>query len=255
MESELFGHEKGAFTGATRRREGRFALADGGTLFLDEVAELPPELQVKLLRVLQEGEYEPVGSSTTQKVDVRILAATNHDLAQAVREKAFREDLFYRLNVFPIHLPPLRERGPDVVLLASAFAEQYARRMRRPLEGLSPACVRRLKSYSWPGNVRELQNVMERAVILSRDGHLDLERALPEATPEADTVARAADETPSVLTAKDLQQLERDNIVRALESTDWRVSGERGAARLLGMKPSTLSSRMKALGLARPTAR
>jgi PAS domain S-box-containing protein len=166
IESELFGHEQGAFTGATKKREGRFALADGGTIFLDEIGELPVELQVKLLRVLQEGEFEPVGSSRTQKVDVRVIAATNRDLKQATREGKFREDLYYRLNVFPIELPPLRERGDDIGLLAENFVRRFAQRMGRAIESLSEDCNRRLKSYGWPGNVRELQNVIERAVVV-----------------------------------------------------------------------------------------
>ena len=256
IESELFGHEKGAFTGATQRRDGRFALAHGGSLFLDEIGDLPLELQGKLLRVLQEGEFEPVGSSTTRKVDVRVLAATNRDLRQAVEEKTFREDLFYRLNVFPIELPPLRERGDDVGQLASAFAQQFARRMGRDFEGLSENCLRRLKAYSWPGNVRELQNVIERAVITSRGDAVTVERALPEAETEtASAPPPDGGATPDILKAGDLRKLERDNIVAALEKTRWRVSGEKGAAVLLDMNPSTLSSRMKALGITPPRKR
>lgn len=175
MESEFFGHEKGAFTGATQKREGRFALADHGTIFLDEIGELSLDLQAKLLRVLQEGEFALVGSSRTKKVDVRVIAATNRDLDQYVRDGKFREDLYYRLNVFPIQIPPLRERGDDLVLLASAFAAKFAQRLGRKIEPLSDACKGRLKAYPWPGNVRELQNVMERAVITSRDGRLNLE--------------------------------------------------------------------------------
>jgi transcriptional regulator with GAF, ATPase, and Fis domain len=255
IESELFGHEKGAFTGATQRREGRVALAHEGSLFLDEIGELPLELQVKLLRVLQEGEFEPVGSSKTKKVDVRVLAATNRDLHQAVQDKEFREDLYYRLNVFPIALPPLRDRGEDVALLASTFAEQFARRMGRTFEGLSPDCVRRLTAYSWPGNVRELQNVIERAVILSCEGRLDLDRALPEATPSGAAIPSTGNGESPILKVKELRELERDNIVRALEAVDWRVSGDRGAARLLDTNASTLSSRMKALGITPPRQR
>jgi PAS domain S-box-containing protein len=254
MESELFGHEKGAFTGATRGREGRFALADGGTIFLDEVGELPLDLQVKLLRVLQEHEFEPVGSSQTRKVDVRILAATNRDLCQAVQQGEFRDDLYYRLNVFPIRLPPLRERGDDIALLACVFAKRFAQRMGRAIEPLSQDCLRRLQAYTWPGNARELMSVIERAVITSRDGRLNLDRALPET---ADLLTVRADpevSTPYIRTMQELEALERQNLLLALESTGWRVAGENGAARLLGMNPSTLNSRLKALGIKRPRA-
>jgi PAS domain S-box-containing protein len=253
IESELFGHEQGAFTGATKKREGRFALADGGTIFLDEIGELPVELQVKLLRVLQEGEFEPVGSSRTQKVDVRVIAATNRDLKQATQVGKFREDLYYRLNVFPIELPPLRERGDDISLLASTFANKFAQRMGRLIEPLSESCIGRLKAYGWPGNVRELQNVIERAVITARDGRLNLDRALPESAKEMIAEAVLSAETPKrVRTAKELEELERANLMAALEATGWRVAGETGAAQLLGMKPTTLSSRIKALGIERP---
>jgi PAS domain S-box-containing protein len=253
IESELFGHEQGAFTGATKKREGRFALADGGTIFLDEIGELPVELQVKLLRVLQEGEFEPVGSSRTQKVDVRVIAATNRDLKQATKEGKFREDLYYRLNVFPIELPPLRERGDDISLLASTFANKFAQRMGRLIEPFSEACIGRLKAYGWPGNVRELQNVIERAVITARDGRLNLDRALPESAKEMIAEAVLSAETPKrVRTAKELEELERANLMAALETTGWRVAGETGAAQLLGVKPTTLSSRIKALGIERP---
>ena len=253
IESELFGHEQGAFTGATKKREGRFALADGGTIFLDEIGELPVELQVKLLRVLQEGEFEPVGSSRTQKVDVRVIAATNRDLKQATQVGKFREDLYYRLNVFPIELPPLRERGDDISLLASTFTNKFAQRMGRLIEPLSEACIGRLKAYGWPGNVRELQNVIERAVITARDGRLNLDRALPESAKEMIAEAVLSAETPKrVRTAKELEELERANLMAALKATGWRVAGETGAAQLLGMKPTTLSSRIKALGIERP---
>lgn len=253
IESEFFGHEAGSFTGATKRREGRFALADKGTIFLDEVGELPMDLQGKLLRVLQEGEFEPVGSSYTRKVDVRVLAATNRDLAKAVRDGKFREDLFYRLNVFPIQLPPLRERGDDVVRIAEAFAQRFAQRLGRTVAPLTPECVRRLKAYGWPGNVRELQNVVERAVITARDGRLNLDRALPEAKPSRvdDPLSCGDGGSSPIRTMKELAAMERENILRALDSAHWKVSGEKGAARLLGMNPSTLSSRMKALGITR----
>jgi transcriptional regulator with PAS, ATPase and Fis domain len=262
IESEFFGHERGAFTGATGRRDGRFTLADGGTIFLDEVGELPIELQAKLLRVLQEGELEPVGSSRTRKVDVRVVAATNRDLTRSIAEGKFREDLYYRLSVFPITLPPLRERGDDVVLLAEDFARQLAARMGRRIElaspgsPISPTMAARLKAYAWPGNVRELQNVIERAVITARDGVLNLDRAMPASSGAPAEAPVAITATPAtapgeVLTADDLARLERENIMRALERTDWQVAGESGAARLLGMAPSTLASRMKALGVRR----
>ena len=252
IESELFGHEQGAFTGATKKREGRFALAHGGTIFLDEVGELPLDLQSKLLRVLQEGEFEPVGSSQTRKVDVRVLAATNRDIESAARAGKFREDLYYRLNVFPIQVPPLRERRGDVGPLAAAFARKFAQRLGRSIEPLSDDCVRRLESYRWPGNVRELQNIVERAVITSRDGRLNLDRALPESVNAvAGAVTNDSSTVQRVRTVKELEELERNNIIAALKSTEWKVAGENGAAQLLGVKPTTLSSRMKALGIER----
>jgi transcriptional regulator with GAF, ATPase, and Fis domain len=250
IESEFFGHEKGAFTGATTKREGRFALADGGTIFLDEIGELPLELQSKLLRVLQEGTFEPVGSGRTQKVDVRVVAATNRDLRREVAEGRFREDLFYRLNVFPIPLPALRERPEDIPLLADAFASRFAQALRKELLPLAAESIARLKAYAWPGNVRELENVMERAVITAVGGRMDLARALPDAPPpgESEPIAPAADWVYSIA---ELEEIERQNFQRALERCAGRVSGENGAARLLGMKPSTLSSRLKALGVKR----
>jgi PAS domain S-box-containing protein len=250
VESEFFGHEKGAFTGATQRREGRFALADGGTIFLDEIGDLPPDLQAKLLRVLQDGEFDPVGSSRTRHVDVRVIAATNQDLAHAVRDGRFREDLYYRLNVFPIGTPPLRERGDDVVVLAEAFAARVAKRMGRATEPLSAADAARLRAYAWPGNVRELQNVVERAVITSPDGRLDLARFLdpvPMRAPRAN-----GGPAPCVRTVDELTQIERDSILAALAETSWRIAGAGGAAERLGTKPSTLRSRMKALRIERP---
>jgi transcriptional regulator with GAF, ATPase, and Fis domain len=257
MESEFFGHEKGAFTGATQRREGRFALADRGTIFLDEIGELSLDLQAKLLRVLQEGEFAPVGSSHMKTVDVRVIAATNRDLDHAIRNGSFREDLYYRLNVFPIQIPPLRERRDDIVLLASAFAAKFAQRIGRQIEPLSEECKERLKVYFWPGNVRELQNVIERAVITSRNGRLNLDRALPDAANTASceaqpTLQKAQEVSDRILQIHELQRLERENILRALESTAWRVAGKDGAADLLGINPSTLNSRIKALGIQRP---
>ncbi len=251
IESELFGHEKGAFTGATERRLGRFTLADGGTLFLDEIGELPIDLQSKLLRVLQEGELEPVGSSETRRVDVRVVAATNRDLAAEVAAGRFREDLYYRLAVYPISLPPLRARGDDVLELAAAFAQRLAREMGKRIEPFDAALRQRLLAHAWPGNVRELQNVVERAVIGTRTGRLDLDPSLP---PASTARVAAADAEPSaILTAGELRDLERRNIERALELADWKVAGPAGAALRLGMNQSTLSSRMKALGIRRPT--
>ncbi|WP_455377228.1 sigma-54-dependent Fis family transcriptional regulator [Petrachloros mirabilis] len=253
IESEFFGHEPGAFTGATKKREGRFALADKGTIFLDEIGELPLDLQSKLLRVLQEGEFDPVGSSTTRKVNVRVLAATNRDLAKAVREGKFREDLFYRLNVFPVQIPPLRERGDDVVRLASALAQRFAAKLGRKIMPLTADNARRLKAYHWPGNVRELQNVIERAVITAANGILNLDRALPEASPAAALPSEPHSiSTTTIRTARELEELERANILQALEACGWKVSGENGAAKLLGMNASTLASRMKTLKIQKP---
>ena len=254
MESEFFGHEKGAFSGATQKRDGRFTLADGGTMFLDEIGELPYNLQVKLLRVLQEGEFEPVGSSRTQKVDVRVLAATNRDLDRAVHNKTFRVDLYYRLNVFPIEVPPLRDRGDDILLLASYFANKFARNMGRSFEPLTEENINRLKRYNWPGNIRELKNVIERAAITHQNGRLNLDRMLPETAlkTEAENDGPAENGFQKIRTAEDMLILERQNLILALESTNWRVAGKNGAANLLHLPPSTLSSRMKALGIRRP---
>ncbi len=258
QESEFFGHERGAFTGATQRREGRFKLADGGTIFLDEVGEMPLDLQAKLLRVLQEGEFEPVGGSRTVRVDVRVIAATNRDLERMASEGRFRTDLLYRLNVFPLRVPPLRERGDDVVLLAEAFTHTLARRRGVKTASLTEADRTRLRRYDWPGNVRELQNVIERALITSPDGRrLDLDRALPESasrpsgpgTSGAEPAAPPGEER--ILTAVELRDLERENLLRALRAADWKISGAGGAAERLGLKPNTLSSRMKALGIRR----
>jgi len=252
VESELFGHERGAFTGATQRREGRFALADGGTIFLDEVGELPLELQGKLLRVLQEGEFEPVGSSRTRRVDVRVVAATNRDLEREVRAGTFREDLYYRLHVFPLRLPPLRERGEDVVLLAATIVERLARDLGKTVEPLSASDVAALESYPWPGNVRELRNVLERALITSSDGRLRLESLLPGAqAPSTGAPPAGPPAAAEILTEARLRRLERENMLAALERTDWRVGGKDGAAELLGIRPSTFKSRMKSLGIVR----
>ncbi len=244
IESELFGHEKGAFTGALGRKAGRFELADGGTLFLDEVGDLPPELQGKLLRVLQEGEFERLGSPRMLKVDVRVIAATSRDLEAAMREGRFRPDLYYRLHVFPIRMPPLRERTEDVPLLVNYFAMKYAKRLGKAIEAVPQAALERLTRYPWPGNVRELENVIERGVILTRGQLLELGEWLRK--PEA--LAGAAP-------PPTLDEIQRRHILEVLELTGWQVSGERGAAKLLGLRPTTLEARMKKLGISRQTAR
>ena len=251
QESELFGHEKGAFTGATQRRDGRFKLADGGTLFLDEVGEMSLDLQAKLLRVLQEGQFEPVGGSRTLQVDVRIVAATNRNLEGMVRAGTFRADLLYRLDVFPVHLPPLRQRGDDILLLAEHFARCLAKRDGRTVGSLTAESRRRLLRHDWPGNIRELRNVIERALITS-DGHrLDLQRALPE--PADDLAERrsppAEPDTERVLADAEIRELEKANLERALRASGGKLSGKGGAAALLGLRPSTLASRLKALGI------
>jgi PAS domain S-box-containing protein len=255
IESEFFGHEQGAFTGATKKREGRFSIADGGTIFLDEIGELSIDLQSKLLRVLQEGEFEPVGSSKTTKVDVRVIAATNRDLLKEVKEGKFREDLYYRLNVFQIELPPLREREGDIERLAVAFLDRYSKRNGIILSPLTDEDLARLKSYSWPGNIRELQNVIERAVITSTEGRLNLERALPDyhSTERPATSPDTQNNEDRVLSDKDLKELERKNIVRALEKSGWKVAGKHGAAAILGIPTSTLNSKIKAFGIEIPS--
>jgi PAS domain S-box-containing protein len=255
IESEFFGHEKGAFTGAIKSRVGRIALADGGTIFLDEIGELPKDIQSKLLRVLQEGEFEPVGSSKTRKVDIRVIAATNRDLWKAVQDGSFRLDLYYRLSVFPIKVPSLRDRREDIPMLLSFFAQQFAQKMNKKIGLLSQESIKQLVAYDWPGNVRELQNVIERAVITSRGGRLALEPImfLKESKPMIDKEKspKLSYEEP-ILTTEEMQQRERENLIRALKTTGWRISGKNGAALLLGMPPSTLSSRIKALEIKRP---
>ncbi len=257
VESEFFGHEKGAFTGATQRRIGRFGLADNGTIFLDEIGELSLDLQAKLLRVLQEGEFEPVGSSQTRKVDVRIIAATNRDLKSEIEAGRFREDLYYRLSVFPIQVPSLRHRRDDIGILAEAFLRSFSNKAGRGPLDLTPDCLRRLRAYHWPGNVRELQNIVERAVILSHGRTLDLDGILPPAAADATSKPRgdadgSSPEYTMPRTAGELRELERANILQALEQCRWKISGESGAARVLGLAPSTLTSRMKSLGIHRP---
>ena len=243
IESELFGHERGAFTGANQMRRGRFELADGGTLLLDEVAELPIELQVRLLRVLQDGTFERVGSSRTRTVDVRIIAATNRGLKGEVDAGRFREDLFYRLNVYPISVPPLRERTEDIPLLVAHFVRHYAERSGKEVSEISPSTLRRLNEYPWPGNVRELQNVLERAVITSVGSVLEIDSlAAPATVPEAGSASHS-----SVL--RSLVEVERSHILAVLRSTRGRVAGAGGAAGVLGIHPSTLRSRMNKLGI------
>jgi transcriptional regulator with GAF, ATPase, and Fis domain len=254
FESEFFGHVRGSFTGAHKDRVGRFELADGGTLFLDEVGEIPVEMQAKLLRVLQEGEFERVGDDRTRKVDVRIVAATNRDLSAEVQAGSFRRDLFYRLSVFPIEIPPLRERPDDIVPLAQSFLRTIARNAGRPKLELSEDQKGALVDYDWPGNVRELQHVIERAVILSPNPPLQLALALARpsgGSPSAASAPRIRASSGNVMTDDELRKLERDNLVAALEKTSGRISGEGGAAELLKMNPSTLRDRMKALGIVR----
>jgi formate hydrogenlyase transcriptional activator len=269
LESELFGHEKGAFTGAISQKIGRFELAHKGTLFLDEVGDIPPELQPKLLRVLQEQEFERLGSTRTIKVDVRLVAATNRDLAAMVAEGQFRNDLYYRLNVFPLVLPPLRERPHDIPKLVRHFTQQFARRMDRRIEEIPTVVMQALVRYPWPGNVRELQNVIERAVILSPGpalqvplGDLEIRGQKSEDRPTSDfwppTSGRpltsdfrsATSGTPT--SGLTLADAEREHILGALHESGWVLGGPKGAAAQLGMKRSTLRWKMKRLGISRP---
>jgi len=240
LESELFGHEKGAFTGAIAQKIGRFELADKGTLFLDEVGDIPPALQPKLLRVLQEQEFERLGSTRTHQVNVRLVAATNRNLTEMANRGEFRSDLYYRLNVFPVLLPPLRERREDIPALVAHFAGVHGRRMSRPIEHIPPTTMSALTSYPWPGNIRELQNLIERAVILSNDG------VLPNPLPVVGTSATAS--SPAATTLKDS---ERILILRALESVGWVIGGPKGAAAQLGLKRTTLIHKMQKLGISR----
>lgn len=242
IESELFGHEKGAFTGALSRKIGKFELADGGTIFLDEVGELPLEAQAKLLRVLQEREFERVGGTETHKVDDRVIAATNRDLEVAVKEGKFRADLFYRLNVFPITLPPLRERREDIPLLIRHFAQKYIIKMSKEMTSVSDRTIERLKEYSWPGNIRELENVVERAVILSTSDELEIYESL---------IGSLLDVSPNGDKFMTLEDLERQHIIRVLNQTGWQIEGDRGAAKILGLNPSTLRGRTKKLDIKR----
>lgn len=251
-ESEFFGHAKGSFTGALRDRAGRFELADGGTLFLDEVGEIPLDLQSKLLRVLQEGELERVGEERTRRVDVRIIAATNRNIRAEAEAGRFRQDLFYRLSVFPMELPPLRSRADDIPLLAHHFLERFARKLGRPRLKLTVSNVQELQRYNWPGNIRELQHVLERACIIADDGRLRFDlpvetskRAIARSQPEA-----ASSQPSTILSAAELRQLEANNLRAALAASDGKIYGPNGAAARLGMKPTTLASRLKAFGIA-----
>ncbi|MCH7853129.1 MAG: sigma 54-interacting transcriptional regulator [Proteobacteria bacterium] len=254
FESEFFGHVKGAFTGAHRHRVGRFQLAEGGTIFLDEIGEIPLELQSKLLRVLQEGEFEPVGDDITRTADVRVIAATNRNLEQLVIDGEFREDLFYRLSVFPIEVPPLRKRPEDVVQLAQHFLQQTCNDFGRKPMTLTNRQAEFIKQYDWPGNVRELKNVIERAVILSRGNVLRLDLSLPATVIPDDPAASAiaGQDEYGILTEKAMKELQKQNLLAALKQTNWRVSGKEGAAELLGVRPTTLTDRIKSFGLRKP---
>jgi formate hydrogenlyase transcriptional activator len=240
LESELFGHEKGAFTGAIAQKVGRFEMADKGTLFLDEVGDIPPALQPKLLRVLQEQEFERLGGNRTHQVDVRLVAATNRDLPKMVKHGEFRIDLYYRLNVFPVALPPLRERRDDIPALVAHFVDIYSRRMGKQIDEIPTQTLSALSSYQWPGNIRELQNMIERAVILSNEG------VLPNPLPKTETQDAIP---PSTTTLRDS---ERTLIVSALESVGWVIGGPKGAATKLGLKRTTLIHKMEKLGISRP---
>jgi transcriptional regulator with GAF, ATPase, and Fis domain len=254
FESEFFGHIKGAFTGAVRDRMGRFQLADGGTLFLDEVGEIPLRLQAKLLRVLQDGQFERVGEEHTRRVDVRIIAATNRVLEREVEAGRFREDLYYRLSLFPIELPPLRDRKEDIAILASHFVRLASRRLDRPAPLLTEMDVRALEQYDWPGNIREFAHVIERAVILTDGRRLRLDQALTLGRPRSvhDASVPGAGGRSPLRTDAEVRRLERENIEQAIARTGGRIYGRDGAAELLGLKPTTLAYRMKALGIPRP---
>jgi transcriptional regulator with GAF, ATPase, and Fis domain len=240
VESELFGRERGAFTGAHSSQAGRFEIAHRGTMFLDEVGDLPIELQPKLLRVLQEGQLERLGSTRTVDVDVRVIAATNRDLTEEVRQNRFRDDLYYRLNVFPITLPSLRERREDIPLLAQHLANRFARAMPKAIKPIPESVARALQQYDWPGNIRELENVIQRAIILSPDGLISM-----------NDISLSAAKAPTATVGTTLEEIERNHIQRMLNTTLWRIEGRRGAAELLGLKPSTLRSRLRKLGIRR----
>jgi formate hydrogenlyase transcriptional activator len=249
LESELFGHEKGAFTGAIAQKIGRFELADKGTLFLDEIGDIPSALQPKLLRVLQEQEFERLGSTRTHQMDVRLVAATNRDLMEMVNRGEYRSDLYYRLNVFPLQLPPLRERPEDIPALVTHFVQKFGRRMSREIEHIPPETMSALTSYPWPGNIRELQNLIERAVILSNDGVLPNPLPAAQVRPIAVAPAAGVGATPVVTTLRDS---EHALILRTLEGVGWVIGGPRGAAKKLGLKRTTLIHKMQKLGISRP---
>jgi formate hydrogenlyase transcriptional activator len=244
LESELFGHEKGAFTGAVAQRVGRFEMADKGTLFLDEVGDIPLALQPKLLRVLQEQEFERLGSTRTRQVDVRLVAATNRDLTEMMKQNEFRSDLYYRLNIFPIRIPPLRERREDIPSLVQYFIQKYARRMGKRIETVPAATMQKLVDWSWPGNVRELQNMIERGVILSRGFVLEI----PLTELERSAIPALGDNNGGAT----LEVVERDHILQALRDTSWVIGGPSGAAARLGLNRSTLNARMRKLEIRRP---
>jgi PAS domain S-box-containing protein len=248
VESELFGHEKGAFTGAIGRRIGRFELAQGGTIFLDEIGELPADAQAKLLRVLQEREFDRVGGTAPIKVDVRILAATNRDLLGAVRAKTFREDLYYRLSVFPLQLPPLRDRKEDIPTLVHFFLRRFATQIGRTIDSVSKTTLQKLEAYSWPGNIRELENVLERAVILAAGPTLEIGLDFLRAGP-----GQAQGESAPAIMSGSLEEIDRHHITTVLQQTDWVIEGTRGAAKILKLHPNTLRSRIKKLGITRST--
>jgi PAS domain S-box-containing protein len=255
IESELFGHEKGAFTGAATARKGRFELANGGTIFLDEIAELPLELQAKLLQVLQESKFQRLGSSLTIHVDVRVIAATNRDLEEEIRKGRFREDLYYRLNVFPILIPPLCERKEDITLLVESFIDSIGKRLGKKIETIPRESFELLKEYPWPGNIRELKNIIERAVIITQGSKLQLPESLkmPRTQEEpAEGLKSPQDTGLNVLREGTLEEIERDYIVQVMEKTYWRIEGPYGAAEILGLNPSTLRSRTRKLGIKRP---
>jgi formate hydrogenlyase transcriptional activator len=255
LESELFGHEKGAFTGAIAQRIGRFEVANGGTIFLDEIGEIPLELQTKLLRVLQEREFERLGSSRTLRTDARLIAATNRDLEAMVSEQKFRSDLFFRLNVFPLRVPPLRERDGDIPLLVRHFSQHFSKRMNKTIETIPSATMDALCRYTWPGNIRELQNVIERAVIISRGPALNVDVADLKFSKAGSSVEKPASPKSTSGALHDaLEQAERQQILEALEQCNWVVAGPKGAAAHLGMKRSTLQQRIRKLGIARRSA-
>jgi transcriptional regulator with GAF, ATPase, and Fis domain len=247
LESELFGHEKGAFTGAIAQKIGRFEMADKGTLFLDEVGDIPPALQPKLLRILQEQEFERLGSGRTHKVDVRLVAATNRDLVKMVARGQFRSDLYYRLNVFPIMLPALRERREDIPALVAHFVKMFSRRMGKQVDSIAPETMAAFQWYSWPGNIRELQNLVERSVILSRDG------VLPNPLHKKQTELMVSlHHTRTLHSSMTLEDSDRALILETLEGAGWIVGGPRGAAAKLGLKRTTLLAKMRRLGISRP---